>query len=275
VSEHRTTRPDHLQLLTSVSDDEHPTVLALEGGEEPASPRAGATIGVMIAADHALLRAGYRVLLELDERIEVVGEADSGRHAMALAAQTRPDVVLLELGLPGLERPDETERIVLHPAFTEAAVMIMTRVESDERVFSALRAGALGVLATDAEPVELRRAVQMLACGRAVLPATVMRRLIGEIPAQRPGDKPLAEQLEELTEREREVVALAGKGLTNAQIADRLVVSPATAKTHVSRAMIKLRARHRAELVVLAYETGLVLPCTAVTQRGRRLLAIA
>jgi DNA-binding NarL/FixJ family response regulator len=275
VKEHCATRPEHLRLLTPVSDDEPPKVLATEGAEAIEEATAETGIRVLIAGGQALLRAGYRVLIELDERIEVVGEAASAHHALALAAQTRPDVALLDLGLPGLERREDTGRIVSHPAFAQAAVMLMTPSESDPRLFTALRAGASGVLAKDAEPAELRRVVQVLACGEAVLPFTVVRDLIGELPPQRSEHKPIAEQLEELTEREREVVALVGRGFTNAEIAEQLVVSPATAKTHVSRAMTKLHARQRAELVVLAYETGLVLPSTSGTQPGRRLLAIA
>ena len=221
------------------------------------------------------MRAGYRVLLELDERNEVVGEAASGRDAVAVAADTQPDVVLLDLALPDLEQSEETAGIVSHPALADAAVLLMTPSEGDERIFSGLGAGAAGVLAKNADPSELRRTVQVLACGAAVLPPAALRRLIGELPPQYSDRRALAHQLEELTEREREVVALVGKGLTNGEIATHLVISPATAKTHVYRAMTKLDARHRAELAVTAYETGLVVPRSGSRRSGRRLLALA
>jgi DNA-binding NarL/FixJ family response regulator len=231
------------------------------GHSAPAA--AGRAIRVLIVTGETLARAGYRVLLESDGRIEVVAEAVSGDQAIALAEQTRPDVVLLDLELPGLDQLDETRRIVSHEAFAAAAVMVIAPSESDETVLSALRAGAVGVLAKDATPAELRRAVQALAGGEAMLPAIAARRLISELSPQRLNRRSLAEQLAALTEREREVAALVSMGLTNGEIAERLVISPATAKTHVSRVRTKLRARHRAELVAFAYDTGLVPPAPA------------
>jgi DNA-binding NarL/FixJ family response regulator len=234
--------------------------LLMEGAEsEPRKlPARGETsIRVLVAAGHALVRAGYRAVLERDERIEVVAEASSGLEALARAAATAPDVALLDLELPGLDDLQATAAIVSDPAFAHVAVMLIALSESDERIFSALRAGATGVLSNDADPAELIRALRVVAEGQALLPAGAVRRLLTELP---PPSHPsaLAVDLEELTDREREVMALVGMGLSNDQIAAQLVISPATAKTHVSRAMIKLQARDRAQLVVLAYETGLV-----------------
>jgi DNA-binding NarL/FixJ family response regulator len=275
VSESSRSRPNYLRLLTPVSDGEPPRVLAFEDNEQFEAEESVDATRVLIADGQALIRAGYRMLLELDERIVVVGEAASGHHIVAVAGQTQPDVVLLDLGLPGLEQPDAAARIISHPAFAQAAVMIITPSDSDDRILSAVRAGALGVIVKDADPAELRRAVQVLAGGEAVLPPAAMRRLISQLPTHGSDNEPLAAQLDELTEREREVVALVGTGLTNDEIADRLVITPATAKTHVYRAMTKLRARHRAELVVLAYETGLVHPHTNPARTSRPILAIA
>jgi DNA-binding NarL/FixJ family response regulator len=231
-------------------------------------------IGVLIAGSRRLVRAGYRMLLAVDGRIEVVGEAASGHHAAALAGRTQPEVVLLDLGLPGMEHCDGTARVVSHPFLADAAVMLMTPSISDERVLAGLRAGAAGVLVTSAQPAELREAVRMLSAGQAVLPVDVVDRLIDELPARSVGHHPRTDRLQALTGREREVVALVGKGLTNEEIAKHLVMSPATAKTHVHRAMTKLHAGHRAELVVLAYETGLVRIRTPTTSAGFRLLNV-
>jgi DNA-binding NarL/FixJ family response regulator len=231
-------------------------------------------IGVLVAGGQALVRAGYRVLLQSDARVEVIGEALTGDQAVALAGMMRPDVVLLDVGLPGLEHCDGIVRVVSHPFLVEVAVMIMTSSVTDERVFAALRAGAVGVLARDADPGELRYAVRMLAGGHAVIPAAVVDRLIDELPGRAWDQAPPAERLRELTGREREVLALVGQGLTNDEIAKHLVMSPATAKTHVYRAMTKLRARHRAELVVLAYKTGLAIPPVPAVDPARRLVVV-
>jgi DNA-binding NarL/FixJ family response regulator len=268
VSEQGTTRPGHLRLLTEKADREPPELVALDhrAGSRPA--RAETSIRVLIAAGQALLRASYGALLERDDRIEVVGEAASGEQALALAIDTAPDVAVLDLALPGLEDLQATAAIVSHPAFARLAVMLITPGENDERVFTALRAGAVGVLSEDAEPAELIRALQVLADGQALLPAGAVRRLLAELPPQSPHRSALPEQLHELTDREREVVALVGLGLSNSEIAAQLVISPATAKTHVSRAMVKLHARDRAKLVVLAYESGLVLTRGNVPSAG-------
>jgi DNA-binding NarL/FixJ family response regulator len=236
--------------------------------------RAGASsaVRVLIADAHALVRAGLRALLEGDGRISVVSEAATGEEAVTLARRVRPDVVLMDAGLPGLDAVEATGRMF---AESGVAVMLLTASEHDERIFAALRAGATGLMLKDTEPTELVRAVELLARGEALLAPSLTRRLIDEL-ASRPDPRlPSSELLEELTAREREVVALVALGLTNAEIAERLVISPATAKTHVSRAMVKLHARDRAQLVVLAYETGLVLPRARASMPRARQLAHA
>jgi DNA-binding NarL/FixJ family response regulator len=223
----------------------------------PSRAAAPSQTRVLIAGGQALLRAGLRMLLEADGRIMVAGEATTGEEAIAAARRISPDVVLLDERLPGLDCVEVTSRIVSEGG---VAVMLLTASEGDERVFAALRAGASGLLLKDTDPAELVRAVDALAQGGALLSPSLTRRLISEL-ASRPA--PVchdSELLEELSAREREVMALVGHGLTNSEIAERLVVSPATAKTHVSRAMVKLGVRDRAQLVVLAYEAGLVVP---------------
>lgn len=235
-------------------------VISLYGPGPDTTDDAPRPIRVVLAESQTLIRAGYRVLLEADDLIEVVAEAATEDQAIAQAAETSPDVVLLDLGLPGLEDARAAAQLISHPAFTGVAILLMTPKKWDERVLDALQAGAVGVVAKDAEPDELIRAVQVVGRDQAVLPVGGLRELLGELRASRgkrtlpPGD------LDELTAREREVVALVAGGLSNHQIAVRLVISPATAKTHVSRAMLKLGASHRTQLAVLAYETGLVAP---------------
>jgi DNA-binding NarL/FixJ family response regulator len=218
---------------------------------------ASTAVRVVIADSQAVVRAGFRVLLEGDQRIRVVGEAATGEEAVALAHRTLPDVALVDAGLPGLDSVEATRRMASESG---VAVMLLTASEGDERIFAALRAGAGGLLLKDAEPAELVSAVDALARGEALLSPILTRRLIAEFAARPAPSSPSPELLDELTAREREVVALVGHGLTNDDIAERLVVSPATAKTHVSRAMVKLHARDRAKLVVFAYEAGLVVP---------------
>jgi DNA-binding NarL/FixJ family response regulator len=217
-------------------------------------------IRVAIADDQALVRAGLRVLLDAEPEIEVVGEADDGEQAMAMVAEARPDVVLMDIRMPKLDGLAATRQIVGDPALEGVRVLILTTFELDEYVFEALRAGASGFLVKDTEPVELLRAIRVVAEGEALLSPGVTRRLIGEFVSQPQGRGFTADALEPLTDREREVVALVAAGLSNEEIASELVISPATARTHVSRAMVKLHARDRAQLVVLAYESGLVAP---------------
>jgi len=216
-------------------------------------------ITVLLADDQALVRAGFRALLDAQSDITVVGEAGNGAEAARLAAETRPDVVLMDIRMPGTDGLEATRRITADPTLAATRVLILTTFDEDEYVFEAVRIGASGFLVKDTEPVELLRAVRVVAQGEALLSPGVTRRLIGEFARRaRPGRS--LRELDRLTSREREIVALVAEGLSNDEIAARLVVSPATAKTHVSRAMVKLGARDRAQLVVYAYEAGLVRP---------------
>ena len=218
-------------------------------------------IRVLLADDQGLVRAGFRALLDAEPDIEVVAEAADGVEAVRLTGQTRPDVVLMDIRMPGVDGLEATRRIAADPALTATRIVILTTFELDEYLFEALRVGASGFLVKDTEPVELLRGVRAVAAGDALLSPGVTRRLIAEF-AGRGDAQPAAPEpsLAQLTDREREVMALVGAGLSNEEIAARLVVSPATAKTHVSRAMVKLGARDRAQLVVYAYEAGLVRP---------------
>jgi DNA-binding NarL/FixJ family response regulator len=219
-------------------------------------------IRVVLADDQALVRAGFRALLGAEPDIEVAGEAADGLQAVELVRATRPDVVLMDIRMPGVDGLEATRRIVADPALAGAKVVILTTFELDEYVFEALRTGASGFLVKDTEPVELLRAVRVVAAGEALLSPSVTRRVIGEFAGGGGrGREPVTPRgLEQLTEREREVMVLVAEGLSNDEIAARLVISPATAKTHVSRTMVKLCARDRAQLVVLAYEAGLIRP---------------
>ncbi len=218
-------------------------------------------IRVVLADDQALLRAGLRALLDAEDDIEVVGEASDGAEAVELVRESGPDVVLMDIRMPGTDGLEATRRIVTAPELTGTRVVVLTTFDLDEYVFEAVRIGASGFLVKDTEPAELVRAVRAVAGGDALLSPGVTRRLIGEFANRSRGtNAPAAQELSRLTEREREIVALVGEGLSNDEIAERLVVSPATAKTHVSRAMVKLHVRDRAQLVVLAYESGLVRP---------------
>ncbi len=216
-------------------------------------------IKVMLADDQVLVRAGFRALLDAQPGIEVVGEASDGVHAVRLAAQTDPDVILMDIRMPGMDGLEATRRIAADPDRAGTRIVILTTFELDEYVFEALRGGASGFLVKDTEPVELTHAVRAVAAGDALLSPSVTRRLIAEFAARAKEPAP-SPRLNALTDREREVMALVGEGLSNEEIAARLVVSPATAKTHVSRTMVKLGARDRAQLVVFAYESGLVKP---------------
>jgi DNA-binding NarL/FixJ family response regulator len=231
-------------------------------------------IRVLLADDQALVRAGFRMLLEACDDICVVGEAPNGGVAVAMATQLRPDVVLMDLNMPDVDGRTATQRISADPRLSGVKVVVLTTFDDDEHVFGALRAGASGFLVKDVEPEELLQAVRVVARGDALLAPSVTRSLIaaftsGAAPgSDRPaaGDRPTGGTragnpgVTALTSREREVVGLVAEGLSNDEIAARLVMSPLTAKTHVSRAMIKLAARDRAQLVVLAYAHGLAGP---------------
>jgi DNA-binding NarL/FixJ family response regulator len=229
----------------------------------PADLRRSSAIRVLVADGQALVRAGVRLVLEADDHIAVVGEAASGEEAVALAAQLAPDVALIDAMLPGLDALEATAQIV---GDSGLAVIVLTATDCDERIFSALRAGARGLLPKNTQPTQLVHAIDALARGEALLSPGLTRRVIDEFTARAEPASLRSELLDELTPREREVVTLVALGLSNDEIAERLVVSPATAKTHVSRAMVKLHAGHRARLVVFAYEVGLVMPRSASAQ---------
>ncbi|HET6694209.1 MAG TPA: response regulator transcription factor [Pedococcus sp.] len=216
-------------------------------------------IRVVLADDQALLRAGIRALLEAEDDIEVVGEAANGAEAVDLTHALRPDVVLMDIRMPGMDGLAATRRITESAVLSGTRVVVLTTFDLDEYVFEAVRIGASGFLVKDTEPAELLRGLRAVAGGDALLSPGVTRRLISEFASRSRRSAGLS-ALDALTDREREVVGLVGEGLSNDEIADRLVLSPATAKTHVSRAMVKLRVRDRAQLVVLAYESGLVRP---------------
>ncbi|MDX6433557.1 MAG: hypothetical protein QOE54_5923 [Streptosporangiaceae bacterium] len=216
-------------------------------------------IRVVVADDQVLVRAGFRALLDAQDDIEVVGEAGDGVEAVTLVRRLRPDVVLMDIRMPALDGLAATRQIAALDTLGNTRIVMLTTFELDEYVFEALRGGACGFLVKDTEPVELIRAVRAVAAGDALLSPSVTRRLIAEF-ATRAKEPRSSLRLNALTDREREVMALVGEGLSNEEIAARLVVSPATAKTHVSRTMVKLGARDRAQLVVFAYESGLVKP---------------
>jgi DNA-binding NarL/FixJ family response regulator len=216
-------------------------------------------ITVLIADDQALVRAGFRALLDAQDDVTVVGEASDGEEAVRLAIQHRPDVVLMDVRMPGTDGLVATRRIAGDERLGDVRVVILTTFDLDEYVFEAIRAGANGFLVKDTEPAELLRAVRAVVEGDALLSPRITRRLIEEF-ASRAKEPQLASGLDVLTDREREVVALVAEGLSNDEIAERLIMSAATARTHVSRAMIKVGARDRAQLVVFAYETGLARP---------------
>jgi DNA-binding NarL/FixJ family response regulator len=216
------------------------------------------TIRVLIADDQALVRAGFRVLLDSAADIEVVGEAADGEQAVSLAREVAPDVVLMDIRMPVLDGLAATREIVTAQPGTR--VIILTTFDIDEYVFEALRSGASGFLLKDTEPTELLQAVRVVADGDALLAPSITRRLIAEFATRPDPRRTPPEALAVLTEREREVLALVARGLSNHEIAAELVISPTTAKTHVSRVMMKLDARDRAQLVVMAYESGLVTP---------------
>ncbi|WP_327087241.1 response regulator transcription factor [Nonomuraea sp. NBC_01738] len=211
-------------------------------------------IKLLLADDQALVRAGFKALLNAQPDMSVVAEASDGAEAIRLAAEHTPDVVLMDIRMPGTDGLTATRQMPPGPK-----IIILTTFELDEYVFEALRGGASGFLVKDTEPAELIQAVRVVAAGEALLSPSVTRRLIAEY-ASRAKEPVTTDGLDQLTDREREVLSLVGTGMTNDEIAAKLFMSPATAKTHVSRAMMKLHARDRAQLVVIAYESGLVRP---------------
>ncbi|OXM74309.1 MULTISPECIES: response regulator [Amycolatopsis] len=217
-------------------------------------------IRVMLADDQALVRAGFRVLLETEDGFEVCGEAADGAQALALAREHRPDVVVMDIRMPGVDGLTATREITGDPDLAAVKVLVLTTFDVDEYVFQALRAGASGFLLKDTDPVELLRALRVVASGEALLAPTVTRRLISEFVGRPENRRIDTAAVRQVTDREREVLALVAGGLSNDEIAAQLVISPATARTHVSRILTKLGARDRAQLVVLAYESGLVTP---------------
>jgi DNA-binding NarL/FixJ family response regulator len=225
----------------------------------PSTGRA-VSIRVVLADDQALVRVGLRALAAAEPDIVVVGEAADGREALRVVREVHPDVVVMDVRMPVLDGLEATRLIAADPQLNGVRVLVLTTFEIDEYVFDALRSGAAGFLLKDAEPTELLRAIRVVASGESLLSPAVTRRVIEAFSSQPPPAAPRVKLLAELTEREREVVALAGSGLSNDEIAEKLVISPATARTHVSRAMQKLGARDRAQLVVFAYEAGLVTP---------------
>jgi DNA-binding NarL/FixJ family response regulator len=218
------------------------------------------TVRVLIADDQALVRAGFRVLLEADADIEVVGEAEDGEQAISMATEFAPDVILMDIRMPGTDGIEATRRILEASDERAPKVLVLTTFDADEYVYEALRVGASGFLLKDTEPRQLTDAVHVVAGGQALLAPSVTRRLITEFASRPEVRRAHPAQLEALTEREHEVLVLVARGLSNDEIAGALFISPTTAKTHVSRVMMKLGARDRAQLVVFAYESGLVTP---------------
>jgi DNA-binding NarL/FixJ family response regulator len=217
-------------------------------------------IEVVLADDQTLVRAGFRALLDAEDDMAVVGEAADGDEAVEVVRRVRPDVVLMDIRMPRTDGLTATGRLTADPALSGTRVIVLTTFELDDYVFGALRAGAAGFLLKDMEPADVVDGVRTVAGGDALLAPRLTRRLIEAFVAGAGAPEPDAGPLDELTPREREVLALVGQGLSNAEIAERLVLSPLTAKTHVARLFMKLGARDRAQLVVIAYETGLVVP---------------
>ncbi|GAA4592185.1 response regulator transcription factor [Planotetraspora phitsanulokensis] len=217
-------------------------------------------IRVLLVDDQPLLRSGFRALLDLEDDIEVVAEAADGKEGLALVREHRPDVALIDIQMPVIDGIEATRRIAADPALAGVRVVILTNYGLDEYVFNALRAGAAGFLVKDVVPEDFLHGVRVAARGDALLAPSITRKLINRYVAQPVSSGTGSRALKELTNREREAVALAAQGLSNDQIADHMVITPMTAKTHINRAMVKLQVRDRAQLVVLAYESGLVAP---------------
>jgi DNA-binding NarL/FixJ family response regulator len=217
-------------------------------------------IRVLLADDQMLVRTGFKVLLDVEDDITVVGEASDGAEAVAVARATRPDVVLMDIRMPVLDGIKATKQIADTHGLGQVRIVILTTYDTDAYVFEALEAGASGFLLKDSGPAELLHAIRVVAAGDALLAPRITRRLIAKFAAARSAHQAAEDRLAVLTAREREVLALVGQGLSNEEIGSELFLSPATARTHVSRAMTKLAARDRAQLVVIAHRTGLVQP---------------
>jgi len=225
-----------------------------------ATPPANAPIKVLVADDERLVRSGLKLLIDVEDDVTVVGEATNGAEAVERARAVRPDVVLMDIRMPRLDGIQATARITETRGLERVRILILTTYDTDAHVFDALQAGASGFLLKDAGPAELLHAIRVIAAGEALLAPRITRRLIGQFTARRTAAQAAEDRLAVLTEREREVLGLVGRGLSNDEIGAELHLSPATARTHVSRAMVKLGARDRAQLVVIAYQTGLVTP---------------
>lgn len=222
------------------------------------------TIRVLLADDQELVRTGFRMILEGVADIEVVGEAADGREAVDVARRLRPDVIVMDIRMPVMDGVEATRRLVEAEADPGARVLVLTTFDADEHVVEAIRAGASGFLLKDVTPAEFVRAIRIIASGDALIAPSVTRRLLGRfarLPI--PADETRAESLGQLTDREREVLKLVALGLSNREIAERLVLAEPTVKTHVSHLLLKLDLRDRAQLVALAYETGVVRPGSA------------
>ena len=228
-----------------------------------AEPTPAATIRLLIADDQALVRSGLRMLVDSADDIEIVGEAATGTAAVAMTSELMPDVVLMDIRMPEMDGVEATRRICADGALSDVRVLVLTTFDLDEYVFSALRAGASGFVLKDAEPDDLLEAVRIVSGGETLLAPTITGRLVAEFVRQPSADRAVPRDLADLTEREREVLTLVGGGLSNTEIGAELFISPATVKTHVGRVLQKLGARDRAQLVVVAYETGLVTPRTS------------
>lgn len=227
--------------------------------EQP-NARSGKPIRVLVADDQAVLRGSFRVLVETDPGLDLVGEAGTGAEAIELARATRPDVVLMDVRMPGLDGIEATRRICGRPDANGVRVLILTMFDLDAYVYAALRAGASGFLLKDTPPGDLLTAIRVIATGEALLGPTITRRLIAEFVRQAQQPRPAVTALDGVTDREREVLTLVGRGLSNTEIAEQLYLSSATVKTHIGHLFAKLNARDRAHLVIAAYETGLVAP---------------